>query len=77
MVGWTRRVRTIDGNYVNVIARTPTGPDWSEVYPELGMPSPKDATVRGDLIVGVTVKYPRVLSAWQKESLYMAFREST
>jgi DnaJ family protein B protein 4 len=69
-------VRTIDGKYIDVVARTPTGPDWTDIYPELGMPSSKDGMVRGNLVINVKIKYPRVLSALQKQSLMMAFGES-
>jgi DnaJ family protein B protein 4 len=73
LTGWTRSVPLIDGRYVKVVAWTPTGPEWTELYPGLGMPSPKDETIRGDLIIGVKISYPRTLSALQKQSILMSF----
>lgn len=47
----------------------PTAPTWTDRFPGQGMPKSKKPTERGDFIVGVRIKFPRSLTAEQKEKL--------
>ncbi|KAG9202700.1 hypothetical protein G6514_004192 [Epicoccum nigrum] len=69
LTGWSRTVQTIDGKQLSVGSSGPTGPGWTERYPNLGMPKSKKPTERGDFIVGVKIKFPTSLTAQQKETL--------
>jgi DnaJ family protein B protein 4 len=67
LTGWRRTVQTIDGKQLNVGSGGPTGPTWTERFPNLGMPKSKNE--RGDFVVGVNIKFPNTLTAQQKEGL--------
>ena len=69
LTGWKRTVQTIDGKQISVSATGPTQPDWTERFPDLGMPKSKTPTVRGDFIVGVKIKFPTSLTPQQKQQL--------
>jgi DnaJ family protein B protein 4 len=69
LTGWRRTVQTIDGKQLNVGSGGPTGPTWTEKYPNLGMPKSKKPAERGDFIVGVKIKFPTSLTSAQKEQL--------
>ncbi|KAH6622046.1 DNAJ heat shock family protein-like protein [Boeremia exigua] len=69
LTGWRRTVTTIDGKQLSVGSNGPTGPTWTERYPNLGMPKSKKPTERGDFVVGVKIKFPTSLSQQQKEQL--------
>jgi DnaJ family protein B protein 4 len=58
LCGWTRAVPTIDGKRVRLSPFGTTGPNWKEVFPELGMPNSQEPSKRGDLVVGVDIEYP-------------------
>ncbi|KAF5844621.1 hypothetical protein GGP41_007695 [Bipolaris sorokiniana] len=69
LTGWRRTVQTIDGKQLSVGSGGPTGPNWTERYPNLGMPKSKKPAERGDFIVGVKIKFPTSLTSAQKEKL--------
>jgi DnaJ family protein B protein 4 len=69
LTGWRRTVQTIDGKQVSVENTGPTQPDWTEKFPDLGMPKSKSPNIRGNFIVGVKIKYPTSLTAQQKQQL--------
>lgn len=69
LTGWQRTVKTIDGKQVNVSGSGPTGPTYTDRFPNLGMPKSKKPTERGDFIVGVNIKFPARLTADQKTKL--------
>ncbi|KAF1942066.1 DnaJ-domain-containing protein [Clathrospora elynae] len=69
LTGWRRTVQTIDGKQLSVGNGGPTGPTWTERYPNLGMPKSKKPTDRGDFVVGVRIKFPNSLTSAQKEKL--------
>ncbi|CAI9634687.1 DnaJ-domain-containing protein [Alternaria alternata] len=69
LTGWRRTVQTIDGKQLSVGSGGPTGPTWTERYPNLGMPKSKKPSDRGDFIVGVKIKFPTSLTSAQKEKL--------
>jgi DnaJ family protein B protein 4 len=69
LTGWQRTVQTIDGKQVAVRSSGPTGPTFTERFPNLGMPKSKKPTERGDFVVGVRIKFPTSLTAHQKEQL--------
>jgi DnaJ family protein B protein 4 len=69
LTGWTRQVPTIEGRQVPVRHSGPTPPDWTERFPNLGMPKPKRPSDRGDFVVGVKIKFPTSLTQQQKEVL--------
>lgn len=69
LTGWSRQVPTINGQQVRVAHTGPTPPDWSERFPNLGMPKPKKPSERGDFVVGVRIKFPTSLTTAQKEGL--------
>lgn len=69
LTGWRRTVQTIDGKQLNVGSGGPTGPTWTERYPNLGMPKSKKPSDRGDFVVGVKIKFPTSLTSGQKEQL--------
>jgi DnaJ family protein B protein 4 len=62
-------VQTIDGKQLSVGSSGPTGPTWTERYPNQGMPKSKKPDERGDFVVGVKIKFPTSLTAQQKETL--------
>jgi DnaJ family protein B protein 4 len=74
LVGWTRMIPTIEGKYIEFSVTQPTGPNWTQTYPGLGMPDFKDEKTRGNLIVSVKIKYPETLSVLQQEAVRSAFR---
>ncbi|KAF9734064.1 hypothetical protein PMIN04_005386 [Paraphaeosphaeria minitans] len=69
LTGWQRTVQTIDGKQVPVRSGGPTGPDFTERFPSLGMPKSKKPSERGDFVVGVRIKFPKSLTGQQKEQL--------
>lgn len=69
LTGWRRTVTTIDGKQLSVGSSGPTGPQWTERYPNLGMPKSKKPAERGDFVVGVRIKFPTSLTQAQKEQL--------
>lgn len=69
LTGWQRTVTTIDGKNINVRAGGPTGPQYTDSWPALGMPKSKKPEERGDFIVGVNIKFPSNLTTEQKASL--------
>ncbi|KAF4548933.1 DnaJ C terminal domain-containing protein 5 [Elsinoe fawcettii] len=69
LLGWTKTVTTIDGRQLQVSAGGPTGPGYTQNFPGQGMPKPKSPEQRGDMIVGVNIKYPKTLTADQKTKL--------
>ncbi|KAL8671842.1 MAG: hypothetical protein Q9168_003682 [Polycauliona sp. 1 TL-2023] len=69
LTGWTRTIPTIDGKKFTLSKSGPTGPGYTETYPHQGMPSSKNPTERGDMIVEVKVKFPTSLTVAQKAQL--------
>lgn len=69
LLGWSRTIKTIDGKQVQISAGGPTGPNYTQNFPGQGMPNPKNPDQRGDMIVAVNIKYPKTLTAEQKEKL--------
>lgn len=69
LTGWQRTVQTIDGKQVPVRSGGPTGPEFMERFPSLGMPKSKKPNERGDFIIGVRIKFPKSLTTQQKEQL--------
>jgi DnaJ family protein B protein 4 len=69
LIGWRRTVQTIDGKQLPVSSGGPTGPTFTERFPNLGMPKSKKPNERGDFVVGVRIKFPTTLTAQQKEQL--------
>lgn len=69
LTGWQRTVQTIDGKQVPVRSGGPTGPDFTERFPSLGMPKSKKPNERGDFVIGVRIKFPKSLTTQQKEQL--------
>lgn len=69
LTGWQRTVQTIDGKKISVSSSGPTQPTFEERFPQLGMPKSKTPTSRGDLVVGVKIKFPTTLTAQQKTKL--------
>jgi len=69
LTGWQRTVKTIDGKQVNVSGSGPTGPTYTDRFPNLGMPKSKKPTERGDFIVGVKITFPTKLTPDQKAKL--------
>jgi DnaJ family protein B protein 4 len=69
LTGWRRTVSTIDNKSLSVGSGGPTGPIWTERYPNLGMPKSKKPSERGDFVIGVKIKFPNSLTSAQKEKL--------
>lgn len=69
LTGWKRTVQTIDGKQLSVSSGGPTGPTFTERFPNLGMPKSKKPTERGDFVVGVKIKFPTSLTQQQKGQL--------
>ncbi|KAI4165747.1 MAG: hypothetical protein LQ342_000690 [Letrouitia transgressa] len=69
LTGWTRTLPTIDGKQFTLTKAGPTGPGYTEVYPDRGMPKSKKPSERGDMIVEVKVKFPTSLTLAQKSQL--------
>ncbi|KAF2676735.1 DnaJ-domain-containing protein [Lentithecium fluviatile CBS 122367] len=69
LTGWSRTVTTIDNKSLQVRSGGPTGPNFTECFPNLGMPKSKKPTERGDFVIGVRIKFPTSLTMAQKEQL--------
>lgn len=69
LTGWSRTVTTIDNKSLQVRSGGPTGPNFTERFPNLGMPKSKKPNERGDFVVGVRIKFPTSLTMDQKERL--------
>ncbi|PSN71129.1 DnaJ-domain-containing protein [Corynespora cassiicola Philippines] len=69
LTGWRRTVQTIDGKQIAVSSGGPTGPTFTERFPNLGMPKSKKPNERGDFVVGVRIKFPTSLTPQQKEQI--------
>ncbi|KAL8741149.1 MAG: hypothetical protein Q9190_006219 [Brigantiaea leucoxantha] len=69
LTGWSRTIPTIDGKQFTLSKAGPTGPGYTEVYPDRGMPRSKKPSERGDMIVEVKVKFPTSLTMAQKSQL--------
>lgn len=71
LTGWSRTVKTIDNKQVGVSSAGPTGPQWVERYPGQGMPMTKKGKEgqRGDMLVGVKIKFPTSLTTDQKAAI--------
>lgn len=75
LLGWQRTIKSICGRTVKVSHEGPTPPSWQEPFAGLGMCSSKNVEERGDLIVGVKIKYPSALSERQKALIRAALME--
>ncbi|KAF8472457.1 hypothetical protein BDZ91DRAFT_790353 [Kalaharituber pfeilii] len=69
LVGWSRKIDTIDGKQLTVRHAGPTSDKWQEVFPDQGMVLSKNPSQRGDLIVRANIVYPTSLTAEQKQKL--------
>ncbi|CAO2655073.1 Nn.00g118060.m01.CDS01 [Neocucurbitaria sp. VM-36] len=76
LLGWERRIVTIDGEEMNVASREPTGPSWKGHYVGYGMPKSKSPTERGALVVSVDIIYPASLTQSQKDAIRKIFEDS-
>jgi DnaJ family protein B protein 4 len=54
---------------VQVSNNNPTGPSWTMRFPGLGMPISKKPTERGDMVIEVSIFYPKTLDADKKDEL--------
>jgi len=75
LLGWQRTITSIDGKAVRVSHDGPTPPGWQEPFAGLGMCNSKRVQERGDLIVGVRVRYPGALSERQKTLIRAALMD--
>ena len=66
LLGWQRTLTSICGKQIKVSHQGPTTSSWQECFPGLGMCSHKNPNERGDLFVGVKIKYPTSLNERQK-----------
>lgn len=69
LTGWERRVTTIDGKQLPVRGAGPTEPGAIQSFPGQGMPISKKPGQRGDFLVEVKVKFPKTLTATQKQKV--------
>jgi DnaJ family protein B protein 4 len=69
LCGWKRTVTTIDGKHIGIERAGPTQPGSSDIYPDLGMPNPKNSLQRGNFVIKYAVRYPTSLTKEQKVSL--------
>lgn len=69
LTGWERRVTTIDGKQLPVRGAGPTEPGSIQTFPGQGMPISKKPGQRGDFIVEIKVKFPKVLTTAQKQKI--------
>ncbi|KAF2157993.1 HSP40/DnaJ peptide-binding protein [Myriangium duriaei CBS 260.36] len=69
LTGWSRTIQTIDQKQLSVRAGGPTGPEYTQIFPGQGMPKSKTPDQRGDLIIGVNIKFPKSLTPDQKTKL--------
>lgn len=74
LLGWQRMVKSICGKQIKVSHQGPTPPNWQECFAGLGMCSYKDTSERGDLLVGVKIKYPTNLSERQRSLIREALQ---
>jgi len=75
LLGWQRTLTSIDGKTVRVGHEGPTPPGWQEPFAGLGMCNSKNVQERGDLIVGVKIRYPGALSDRQKALIKAALMD--
>ena len=66
LVGWRKKVSTIDGRQISISSLGPTHPGYESTYPGLGMPKSKHPSARGDMIVGINVVFPSSLTDAQR-----------
>jgi DnaJ family protein B protein 4 len=66
LLGWQRWLTSICGKQIKVSHQGPTPSSWQECFAGLGMCSHKNTNERGDLLVGVKIKYPASLNEKQK-----------
>lgn len=69
LVGCTVEIETLDSRVIPVAVTEIVTPGFIQVVPGEGMPSSKDPTVKGNLLIKFNVIYPSMLSIKQKEQL--------
>jgi DnaJ family protein B protein 4 len=66
LCGWQKTITSICGKPIKVQHQGPTPVQWVEAFAGLGMCSHKNQNQRGDLIVGINIKYPGSLNDRQR-----------
>jgi DnaJ family protein B protein 4 len=75
LLGWQRTLTSICGKQIKVSHQGPTPWSWQECFAGLGMCSHKNTNERGDMFVGIKIKYPTSLSEKQKSLIRDALQE--
>ncbi|CAI4742222.1 AKR_collapsed_G0047360.mRNA.1.CDS.1 [Saccharomyces cerevisiae] len=66
LLGFSKTIQTIDGRTLPLSRVQPVQPSQTSTYPGQGMPTPKNPSQRGNLIVKYKVDYPISLNDAQK-----------
>lgn len=69
LTGFTVHLTTLDGRTLTVPINAPIHPDYEEVVPREGMPTPKEPSKRGNLRIKFNIKFPTRLTAEQKSGI--------
>ena len=73
LLGWQRTLTSICGKQIKLSHPGPTPSSWQECFAGLGMCSHRNTNERGDLFVGIKIKYPTGLSEKQRGLIRDAF----
>lgn len=69
--GTTVQVITLDNRTLNIPINEIVSPGYQKIVPNEGMPA-RPANSKGNLIIRFSIKFPRSLSAQQKEAVKRA-----
>lgn len=69
LLGFSKTIQTIDGRTLPLSRVQPVQPSQTSTYPGQGMPTPKNPSQRGNLIVKYKVDYPISLNDAQKRAI--------
>ena len=69
LTGFSMEIATLDGRTLKIDIKDVVHPSYTKVVPNEGMPSSKQAGVKGNLVISFDVAYPRQLSDEQKAAV--------
>ncbi|CAB4276146.1 unnamed protein product [Prunus armeniaca] len=69
LTGYTVHLTTLDGRTLTIPINNVIHPDYEEVVPKEGMPTPKDPSKKGNLRIKFNIKFPTRLNSEQKAGI--------
>ncbi|KAL0900577.1 hypothetical protein Bca101_084538 [Brassica carinata] len=76
LTGYTAQVTTLDGRTLTVPVNNVISPSYEEVVKGEGMPIPKDSSMKGNLRIKFSIKFPSRLTTEQKTGIKRMFSSS-